>query len=170
MTPFPYRIQVRWSDEDGAYVGEVPSFPGAGGDGSTMEEAIARTQESARELIAVAQQHGDPLPSPDVEEPAFSGQIRLRMPKSMHRALAIASEREGVSLNQYMVALLSAEMQRQPVGRFVATAYSLAVGETVLSTAVKAVTFARILVAQAAVFRGGVLPTAVTSEPMALKA
>jgi antitoxin HicB len=118
VTPFPYRVVVRWSEPDGAYVAEVPALPGAGGDGPTMEEATLRAQESARELLDVMVEHKDPIPNSDLEEPEFSGQIRLRMPKSMHRSLAVAAEGDGVSLNQYMVTLLSAQMQRQPVERF----------------------------------------------------
>ncbi|HYX16626.1 MAG TPA: toxin-antitoxin system HicB family antitoxin [Nostoc sp.] len=38
---------------------------------------------------------------------SYSG-ILLRMPKSLHRRLAENSEQEGVSLNQYIVSLLSA--------------------------------------------------------------
>ena len=180
MTPFPYRIHVRWSEADGSYVGEVPAIPGAGGDGPTMEEAIARAQESARELLAVAREFRDPIPASDVDDLEFSGQIRLRMPKSMHCALATAAEREGVSLNQYMVTLLSAQMQRQPLGRFMVTPYSLPTQVTIypgvaFQTAAP-VLGGNILVSKAALFRSasgaweGTALTPATSEPMSLKA
>lgn len=37
----------------------------------------------------------------------YSGQFKLRIPRSLHRALAEYSQREGVSMNQYCVYLLS---------------------------------------------------------------
>ncbi|MEH2192567.1 MAG: toxin-antitoxin system HicB family antitoxin [Nostoc sp.] len=39
---------------------------------------------------------------------SYSGKLLLRMPKSLHRRLAETSERECISLNQYIVSLLSA--------------------------------------------------------------
>ncbi|BDI19664.1 hypothetical protein ANSO36C_54660 [Nostoc cf. commune SO-36] len=46
-----------------------------------------------------------PLPS---SNDSYSGKLLVRIPKSLHRRLAETSEREGVSLNQYIVSLLSA--------------------------------------------------------------
>lgn len=37
----------------------------------------------------------------------YSGQFKLRIPRSLHRALAEHSQREGISMNQYCVYLLS---------------------------------------------------------------
>lgn len=39
----------------------------------------------------------------------FSGQLRLRMPKSLHAELTRAAENEGVSLNTYLISLLVRE-------------------------------------------------------------
>jgi len=45
-----------------------------------------------------------PLPS---ELENYSGQFKLRIPKSLHRTLAEKSREEGISMNQYCVYLLS---------------------------------------------------------------
>jgi predicted HicB family RNase H-like nuclease len=37
----------------------------------------------------------------------YSGQFKLRIPKSLHKALAEHSRREGISMNQYCLYLLS---------------------------------------------------------------
>lgn len=37
----------------------------------------------------------------------YSGQFKLRIPRSLHRALAEHSQREGISMNQYCVYLLA---------------------------------------------------------------
>lgn len=46
------------------------------------------------------------IPEPDDLE-KYSGQFKLRLPKSLHRQLAEHSRREGVSMNQYCVYLLT---------------------------------------------------------------
>lgn len=43
----------------------------------------------------------------DEERKDFSGQLRLRIPQSLHRQLSVTAEREGVSLNMMLVYLLS---------------------------------------------------------------
>jgi predicted RNase H-like HicB family nuclease len=113
VNPFPYRVVVRWSEPDEAYVAEVPSLPGAAGDGASPEEAVRAAQECANEFLRLKKEHGDPIPPPDILE-QFSGQLRLRMPKSLHRELADAAEREGVSLNQLMVMYLAREVRQPP--------------------------------------------------------
>ncbi|MBR1629413.1 MAG: toxin-antitoxin system HicB family antitoxin [Lachnospiraceae bacterium] len=37
----------------------------------------------------------------------YSGQFKLRMPKSLHRSLSINAKREGISMNQYCNYLLA---------------------------------------------------------------
>jgi predicted HicB family RNase H-like nuclease len=41
----------------------------------------------------------------------YSGQFKLRIPKSLHKELAERSQREGISMNQYCVYLLSRNLQ-----------------------------------------------------------
>jgi hypothetical protein len=45
-----------------------------------------------------------PEPQKTIE---FSGQLRLRFPKSLHSELSREAEREGVSLNSHMIRLLA---------------------------------------------------------------
>jgi antitoxin HicB len=111
VSEFPYRIVVRWSDADEAFVAEVPALPGAGGDGATPGDAVREAESSARAQLDARKHHGDPVPPPDCTEAQFSGQIRLRMPKSLHRELAAAAEEEGVSLNQLMVTYLALQLR-----------------------------------------------------------
>ena len=42
-----------------------------------------------------------------VEDKDEGGQFKLRIPRSLHRSLAEHSQREGISMNQYCVYLLS---------------------------------------------------------------
>src|SRR5262249_32684138 len=56
---------------------------------------------------------GDPPPPSDVAAD-YSGQLRLRLPRSLHERLAREADIEGVSLNQWMVSLLAERMSRRP--------------------------------------------------------
>jgi hypothetical protein len=69
--------------------------------------AFAKMDESRKidELI-------DHLPEPDVRSSReeYSGKFVVRMPKSLHAALAAEAEAEGVSLNQLVVAKLAVQL------------------------------------------------------------
>jgi predicted HicB family RNase H-like nuclease len=55
----------------------------------------------------------DSLPEPAVgpQRPEYSGKFNVRVPKSLHAALASEAEAEGVSLNQLVVAKLALHLQ-----------------------------------------------------------
>ena len=51
-----------------------------------------------------------------VEPAEASGNLRVRMPKSVHAALASEASREGVSLNQLIVSKVSMQLQATVAG------------------------------------------------------
>ena len=51
-------------------------------------------------------ENGFEVPKP-LEENNYSGKFVLRIPKTLHKKLALAAEKEGVSLNQYALYKLS---------------------------------------------------------------
>jgi predicted RNase H-like HicB family nuclease len=106
MKPFRYRIILEWSDEDAAFVARVPALPGCAAHGKTAEEAAREARRAAEAMLAVLREDGNPLPAEDATA-GHSGQIRLRLPRSLHERLARLSTAEGVSLNQMMVTLLA---------------------------------------------------------------
>lgn len=59
-----YEIVLYWSDEDGAYVAEVPELPGCVSDGETYAEALANAEDAARAWIETARDLGRPIPEP----------------------------------------------------------------------------------------------------------
>jgi predicted RNase H-like HicB family nuclease len=62
---YKYRMNVWWSEEDQAFLVEVPELPGAMADGATPEEAIANVRETIRLWIAFAREHGREVPEPE---------------------------------------------------------------------------------------------------------
>lgn len=106
MKPFRYRIIVEWSDEDEAFIGRVPAFPGCASHGETPQEATKEAMTAAMGMLESMRERGEELPPEDVTVD-FSGQLRLRLPTFLHERLARLAAAEGVSLNQELVALLS---------------------------------------------------------------
>jgi antitoxin HicB len=85
-------------------IGTVNELPGCNGDGKTVAELIDDLNKAKALYISDALENGDVIPEPG-QLP--SGQILLRMPRSLHWRLAGQAELEGSSLNQYIVHLLS---------------------------------------------------------------
>lgn len=62
--PLKYEVIIYWSDEDEAFIAEVPELPGCAADGPTPEEALANVQRVAREWIETARELGRAVPEP----------------------------------------------------------------------------------------------------------
>jgi predicted RNase H-like HicB family nuclease len=103
---FKYSINLTWSDEDNCYVATVSEFPGLSAFGDTPEEAVEEAKIAVEGFVKVYKEDGCPIPEPETLKP-FSGQTRLRLPKSLHASLSQEALKEGVSLNSYVVHLLS---------------------------------------------------------------
>lgn len=102
-----YPIALRWSDEDEAWIAEVPDLPGCVADGPTEVDAIREAEKAIRLWLDVAKQEGREIPSPSVAPPA-SGKFVVRVPRSLHHRLQVMARQEGVSLNQLVAGLLAA--------------------------------------------------------------
>ena len=59
-----YEIIIFWSQEDNAFVAEVPELPGCMADGKTYHEAVANAEQIIEEWIETARGEGRPIPQP----------------------------------------------------------------------------------------------------------
>ena len=59
-----YEVIIYWSDEDNAFVAEVPELPGCMADGITREKALANAQVVIKEWIETAKELDRPIPEP----------------------------------------------------------------------------------------------------------
>ena len=109
-----YEIKLRKLSEDdgGGWMAEIPNLPGCMTDGETPEEAIDNLDDAKKSWIETCLELGRPVPEPVTDE--FSGQLRIRIPKTLHRTLAERAKEEKVSLNQYINYQLSRGVGYKP--------------------------------------------------------
>lgn len=108
-TPF-YAVSFA-ADETGYVQARFPDWPNIITGGDTLEEAAASAREALAAAIAWYRDAGLPLPDPS-DRP--SGQLNVRIPKSLHRDLKRRATDEGVSLNALVNHLLTSATSRQP--------------------------------------------------------
>lgn len=114
MSKYNYPATIRpLSEEDGGgYLVSFPDLPGCMADGATPEEAFHQAQDAMIGWIKTAKEFGDPIPKPSTIN-KYSGQWRMRAPKSLHAALASRAKEEGVSLNTLVITLLSQGLAKE---------------------------------------------------------
>jgi predicted RNase H-like HicB family nuclease len=61
---FQYEIVLYWSEDDEAFIAEVPELAGCAADGSSYQEAIANVEIVIREWVETARELGRPIPRP----------------------------------------------------------------------------------------------------------
>jgi predicted RNase H-like HicB family nuclease len=100
-----YSMRVTWSAEDDAFIAVCPELHGISAFGSSPEDAAKELSVAIALAIEVMVEDGDRLPEAATVH-TFSGQLRVRMPRSLHARLSDQAEREGVSLNTLIVSHL----------------------------------------------------------------
>ncbi len=101
-----YKMEIEYDTAEGGYVASFPDLKGCITCADTAEGVIKAAEEAKKEWILTALEDGYPVPVP-VSDETYSGQFKLRMPKSLHKQLAEHSKREGISMNQYCLYLLA---------------------------------------------------------------
>ena len=102
----PYRMEIVEDRDEGGFVISYPDLPGCITCGETIELAVANAVDAKKAWIEAALEEGIEIREPDSLD-KYSGQFKLRIPRSLHRRLAEHSQKEGISMNQYCVYLLS---------------------------------------------------------------
>ncbi len=101
----PYTITLKRGIGEGKeyWVARIVELPHCMTHGASPEEALRDIEDAKGEWLRYNLEEGLPIPEPA----RFTGQYHLRMPPSLHEALAIKSESEDVSLNQFMITALA---------------------------------------------------------------
>ena len=102
----PYRMEVIPDTAEGGFVVRFPELPGCLTCADTLEDAVRNAADCKKEWLSAALEDGIDIPEPASED-EYSGQFKLRIPKSLHKSLAEHSKAEGISMNQYCLYLLA---------------------------------------------------------------
>jgi len=107
--PHSYTVTVKRVVEDGErlFKATVKELPHLAEFGDSHEEVYERAIDAINALRNMAEEMGHKFPSPSIDDEIFSGRVTLRMPKSLHRSATNMADREGVSLNQFLVAAIA---------------------------------------------------------------
>ena len=105
----PYHMEVIPDMEEGGYTAKFPDLPGCLTCAETIEDLEKSAEDAKRVWFTAALEDGIEIaePSDSLDLSEFSGQFKLRMPRSLHRSLSVNAKKEGISMNQYCIYLLS---------------------------------------------------------------
>ena len=105
----PYRLEIVPDTEEGGYGARYPELPGCIACADTLEGVVAMAEDAKRAWLEAAIEEGIEIAEPgeDAELLEYSGQFKLRMPRSLHRSLSVHAKQEGISMNQYCLYLLT---------------------------------------------------------------
>ena len=101
-----YKIEIIEDKHEGGYTIHCPELPGCITCAETIEEGVKMIEDAKVAWFEACIEDGFLIPEPSNLED-YSGQFKLRIPKSLHRTLAEKSREEGISMNQYCLYLLS---------------------------------------------------------------
>lgn len=59
-----YEMIIYWSEDDNAFIAEVPELPGCMADGATYRDAVANAELVIREWLETAEELGRAIPAP----------------------------------------------------------------------------------------------------------
>src|SRR5205807_2050079 len=89
--------------DGGGWLATVPALPGCTSDGDNGMDALRSVLDAIEEWKDAARAAGRPVP----KEASSLGQWRQRVPRTLHETLKRLAEAEGVSLNQFVTAVLA---------------------------------------------------------------
>jgi len=112
-----YRMRVYPIETDSntiEWAAEFPDLPGCVGAGDTADEAVTMAMDAKIAWIETALEEGRKITEPkNTYEEDFSGKFTFRLPKSLHKNLTLQAEDEGLSLNQYILYLISKGLNKK---------------------------------------------------------
>ena len=94
-----YKIEVIEDKEEGGYALSCPELTGCVTCADTIQQGFEMIEDAKRCWFTACIEDGIPIPEP--YDFNYSGQFKLRIPKSLHKTLAERSRQEGISMNQY---------------------------------------------------------------------
>ena len=108
----PYKLEIIPDTEESGFVASYPELPGCITCGETIADAVVNAEDAKKEWLLAAIEDNIEIAEPKGAE-SYSGQFKLRLPKTLHKTLAENSKKEGVSMNQYCIYLLAKNSEKR---------------------------------------------------------
>lgn len=67
-----YEVILYWSQDDNAYIAEVPELAGCAAHGISQSEALRNAQDATTLWLETAHEFGDPIPEPKARRLLFA--------------------------------------------------------------------------------------------------
>jgi antitoxin HicB len=93
-------------EPQGGFSAEILEFPGCIAEGETADEAVNNLEGAAKAWIESELDSNHKIPAAASGD-EYSGRLALRLPRSLHRALALKAHRDGTSINTEVVTAIA---------------------------------------------------------------
>jgi antitoxin HicB len=103
LDKYQFTVRPLSADEGSGYLVEYPDIQGCMSDGETIQEAIANGREALRDCLEVFRESGRKPVKPRIE----AAQWRQRLPRTLYAKLTRQAQREGVSINSLVTAIIA---------------------------------------------------------------
>ena len=101
-----YVKMVKWSDEDGCFIGSAPPLIGQCCHGQTENEVLRQLGVIVEDVLEMKLKYGDPIPASTAGK-KFSGKFLVRLSSDLHRKVAVMALSRGKSLNDFVIDALT---------------------------------------------------------------
>ncbi|MCR5437485.1 MAG: toxin-antitoxin system HicB family antitoxin [Treponema sp.] len=108
----PYKLEIVPDTEESGFVASYPELPGCITCGGNIADVVANAEDAKKAWLTAAIEDNIEIAEPESVD-SYSGQFKLRLPKTLHKTLAEDSKKEGVSMNQYCVYLLAKNSEKE---------------------------------------------------------
>ena len=108
----PYKLEIVPDTEESGFVASYPELPGCITCGGNIVDVVANAEDAKKAWLTAAIEDNIEIEEPESVD-SYSGQFKLRLPKTLHKTLAEDSKKEGVSMNQYCVYLLAKNSEKE---------------------------------------------------------
>ena len=90
----PYKLEIIPDTEESGYVASYPELPGCITCGKTIAKAVANAEDAKKAWLTAAIEDGIEIAEPETAD-SYSGQFKLRLPKTLHKTLAEDSTKKA---------------------------------------------------------------------------
>lgn len=122
-----YTIHIQKVDDE--YLVKIIELNGCFTVGKTKEQALELIEDAKKIWIEACIKQGKEVPMPR-DDDDYSGKILLRMPKALHRVISQEAANQGVSINQYLLYLVSSKLEKDSILNEVKKLRSLSTAES----------------------------------------